>query len=159
MTSLKDTRRAGLGTTAGLLALILSGCAGTMHHQEGLRLLAEDKQDEGIAELREATRSEPDNKQFEIDLLNHQAASAEKLVRKADQARVEGDAARARDLYQRAVRLDPGNARAAAGLAALLSFEQHTRMLGEAAAMLKAGQLDLAQDVLLQETARIRGGP
>ncbi len=140
-----------------VLALLLAACAaGSQFHSEGMRLLAVGDRDAAIAQLREASRQEPTNSRYKLDLLNEQAAYARDLIQRADEARRIGKLDDASVLYSKASRIDPGNERATRGSAELQRDLKHQRLLADAEQALKEGRLDSARaavKIVLTESA------
>jgi general secretion pathway protein D len=127
-------------------ALLLAGCAANKVHSDAMRLLAEGNRDAGLAKLQEASRIDPANSKYRIDLLNETQAYGRDLVERAEDARRNGNAAQAAELYSKAVRVDPTNDRARRGLTALELDARSARLLAEAERLLAEGNLAAAQD-------------
>jgi general secretion pathway protein D len=129
-----------------VVALFVAGCAtAEVHHREAMRLLAEGKREAAIAELRVATREEPGNSLYRVELLKQQAAYAGELVARGDLARGAGNGEEAAALYREALRVEPGNDAALRGLNGLQLDARHVKLLGEAERALAANRLDAAR--------------
>ena len=154
--------RARRRIVTALLAVVLAGCAvGGKVHDEGMRLLEAGQRDAAIGPLREAVRLEPTNSRYKVDLLNEQTSYARDLVGRADDARRLGKIDEASALYTRAGQVEPGNDRAARGLAGLQFDLKHNRLLADAARALKDGQLEAARaavKIVLTENAGSTAG-
>jgi general secretion pathway protein D len=136
-------RLAGL-TTA--LLLLLAGCAGMRYHNDGLRLMAEGKRDEGLAMLQTASSMEPGNAEFRIDMLKATNAYSEELVRHANDAVANDNIAEARQLYAKALKVNPGNTQARRLLSGIELDIRTARMVAESERMLREGRMDAARD-------------
>ncbi|MGE5466790.1 MAG: hypothetical protein ACM3Y9_05130, partial [Ignavibacteria bacterium] len=101
------------------LMLALAGCAGEVAHQQGIDLFAHGKEEEGLSKLAQAVREAPANQVYLIAYRNALIRITDRLL--ADAQRQKGaaryDAAEA--TYKHVLALDPANAEATAGLAAL----------------------------------------
>lgn len=130
--------------------MLFAGCAGQKTYQAGEDLIAQGKVDEGLAKLQEASEQNPQDAQYRArwlavreNILTHDDTQGDRLA--ANGAR---DAAR--KAYQHALKIDPDDERALAGLAAL---EQGTRLdalVDQAQAMANKQDLDGARRVLAQ---------
>lgn len=128
------------------LLLVLAGCAGMRYHSDGLRLMAEGKQEEGLSMLQTASNMEPGNAEFRIDMLKATSAYAEELVRRANDAAAQGNGAEARQLYAKALKVDPANAPARRRLAEIELNARTARLVAESERMLRDGRMDAARD-------------
>lgn len=141
---------------AGVLTcLLLTACAGDRYHRLGMKQLEDGEIDPGIAALKKATELEERNQRFKIDYLVQRDKHAGVLIKEADQARADGDASLARELYANVLTLSPGNERAKATLAALDQDARNLQLLQEGETFLKDGRLPAAQEraarVLVEE--------
>jgi general secretion pathway protein D len=141
-------RRAVRLLGAGLLAAALTGCAGSQAYREGKALLAEGKAAAGLAQLEAAVRLEPKNAEYRIALAGGRASSVNRLVAAGEAARRAGALSEAEKGYRQAQVLDPDNAMAAQGMAALVGARRHRLLLAEAEALLKKGALADLGDAL-----------
>jgi general secretion pathway protein D len=129
--------------------LALAGCApGQQAHREGMTLVQAGQYEQGIAKLHAAAGLEPDNPAFRVDLLKARESAAERVMRSADQLRLAGKGEAAREAYQRALGLDPSNARARAGLTALDTERRLATLVAQAEATYKAGDIEGAAERL-----------
>ncbi len=137
-------RRMRLATVAA--ALLLGACASTQMHDEGLRLVNAGNTEAGLPKLKEASRLDPTNAQFRIDVLRETAAYSRALLKRADDARLAGNLAEAADLYTRVLREEPANDLARRGLVAVELDARSQKLLGESDKLLREGHVDAAQD-------------
>lgn len=127
-----------------LACLLLTACAGARYHHDGMSKIDEGHIDSGIASLKKATELDDGNPYYKIDYLMQRDKHADSFAKQADQVRVGGDIAGARDLYGRALALNPSNARAAAALKALDQDARNDQLLAEGERGLKDGKLEAA---------------
>ena len=142
-------------TRLNLLALsaLLGACAGNQTFKEGNVLLDEGKIEQGLAKLEQAAQAEPGNAQFRIALNNRKMRLINAANNRADQTRQQGNAGEAEKFYRQALAIDPNNAVAQQGLAALALERRHQRMVAEAELVYKrGGDANLAQ---AQEALRL----
>ena len=128
-----------------IAGMLMAGCAGNLVHSEGMRLLAEGQRDAAMAKLQEASRLEPTNAEYRIDLLKETQAYGRDLVERGDAARGNGKASEAADLYTKALRVDPTSERARRGLMRLELDARSAKLLAESERLLREGNLDAAQ--------------
>ncbi|OHC67886.1 MAG: general secretion pathway protein GspD [Rhodocyclales bacterium RIFCSPLOWO2_02_FULL_63_24] len=128
-----------------LLAASLFGCAGERLRDEGLDLMSAGRYEEGLAKLGEALAEAPTSADFRKNLLAQRAVALEKLGTAAIQARQVGRATEAETLFKRMLGLEPGNARAQAGLEALARDRRHAEAMTLGREAMKAGDTDQAQ--------------
>jgi general secretion pathway protein D len=127
-------------------AVLVAGCASNQVHNEAMQLLAEGQRDAAIAKLRDASRLDPSNPQYRIELLNETQKYARELSERAEEARRNGDAAIAAQLFAQALSVDPANDRARRGLVALERDARSNKALAESERALRDGNLQLAQE-------------
>jgi len=129
-----------------VVAALLWGCAGNRIHSEGMRLMTEGDRDAAIAKLQEASRIEPTNSEYRIDLLMATQAYGRDLVERAEAARRNGNAAEANALFTKALKVDATNDRARRGLKGLELDVRSARLLAESEKLLREGNVSAAQD-------------
>ncbi|MDP1956258.1 MAG: secretin and TonB N-terminal domain-containing protein [Polaromonas sp.] len=143
-----------------LLCLLLVSCAGDRYHSQGMSQIEAGAIDPGIASLKKATELEERNQRFKIDYLIQRDKQVALLLKEADQARADGDASLARELYANILTLSPGHERARTTLTTLEQDARNLQILQEGEVFLKDGRLDAAQErvarVLLEEPANKR---
>jgi len=137
-----------------LLALLLAACAGKRAFDEGVGLIDQGRVEEGLARIAEASKLEPDNRQYRTALFKERDAALQRQLALAEAARQQGQYDAAEELYERMLQLDPRNPRAKAGSDAVRIERRHRAQLGEAEALLKkgdqAGALERARSVLAE---------
>ena len=129
-----------------VVALVLAGCASNQLHSEGMRLLADGNRDLAVAKLREASRLEPANSEYRIDMLRETQIYGRDLVDRAEDARRSGNASQAGDLYAKALKIDPSNDRARRGLTNLELDARSVKLLAESERLMREGSLPAAQE-------------
>lgn len=125
-----------------LVAALLAGCGASQAFREGDALLAEGKAVQGLAKMEEAVRMDPRNPEFRIGLATRRTTMVNRLVQAGESARREGRLSDAEKAYREVQAVDPENAMAQQGLAALVVARRHGIVLGEAEALLKKGGAD-----------------
>lgn len=143
-----DSMRPALRGAVLACALILAGCAGELLHREGVNLYQEGQVEEGLTALEKAVKEAPGNAQFRKDLYVRRAAYVDQLLKQGEDLRKEGDAQTAEERFNKVLMLEPKNARARAGLEALVRDRRHEERVGRAKAALKAGDVELATNLL-----------
>ena len=129
--------------------LVAAGCAaGEQLHREGLELMQAGRYEQGIAKLHAATGLEPDNHVYRVELLKARERAADRVSRTADQLRFAGKSDEARELYQRAIGLNPSEARALAGLAAIDTERRLAGVIAQAQAAFSRGDIEGAAEQL-----------
>lgn len=129
--------RAFARTTLLIATAIVSACAQNPVFREGLQLLSEDRIEEGLARLEQASREAPENTDYRSTLFKQRALALAQLLTQADTARVNNDPGQAQAAYRRVLNIDPVNERAKAGLDAINSGRRHQALVEEAEALLK----------------------
>jgi general secretion pathway protein D len=127
-------------------AALLSGCAANQTHSEGMKLLAEGNRDAGLAKLQEASRMDPTNSEFRVDVLNQVQAAGRDLVESAEAARLRGQPEQAAELFAKAIKVDRSNERARRGLQALELDARSHKLLAESERLLSEDKLEAAQE-------------
>lgn len=124
---------------AGALAALLSGCAAERLHREGLELLAQGRSEEGLAQIEAAAKEAPENFHYRAELITRRAEVVNRLLAAAASERASGRPDEAQALYQRVLKLNPGNERAQEGLNAIARDKRHAEILERAKAVLGKG--------------------
>ena len=134
------------GGAMACAALALGGCASYQYHADGMKMVAEGKDDAALPLLRMATQIDPVNAGYRIDLLNEATRYAAELTTRGDDARRGGKPELAADFYAKALRVEPANDRAQRGLAMVELDTRNARLLADADALLREGRVDAARD-------------
>lgn len=129
-------------------AAALAGCAGQGLHREGMAFLEEGRTEEALVKLEQASKAEPGNASYRRDWLRNREQANNRLIAAANSERAAGRPEAAQALYERVLRIDPGNNRAKLGLEELAMDRRHDAMLEEARSQFKKGDLDAARSAL-----------
>jgi general secretion pathway protein D len=130
------------------LALLLSACAGERHHRDGMTQLAAGQTEDGLRSLEAAVKVNPDNLQFRTDLLRRREDQIVQLLSAADQERAAGRWDNSTTLYQRVLKIEPDNQRAAAGMEAVLRDRRLAPFIDQARDAFKKGEIEQAGTLL-----------
>ncbi len=139
---IRAVRNAGLAT---FLGVVLSGCAGMRYHSEGMKLVSDGSQEDGLASLQKATQLEPTNGEFRLDFLKAKSKYANELAVQAGEALQKGNVAQARDLYTKSLKVEPTNTVARMGLTSIELDARSDRLVTESARLVADGRLEAAR--------------
>ena len=131
-----------------LITALLVGCAGERMHNEGLDLIDAGKPEEGLAKLEQAVKEDPEDLQFRSDLLLQREQAVRGLLADADKQRAAGNQAEAAALYQRVLKIDRANPRAAAGLAKLDLDQRNAAAVARAKELMDRHDLEGARSAV-----------
>lgn len=131
-----------------LCVLLVSGCAGTQPHKEGLSLMEEGRYEEAILKLEEAVKIEPENLDYRLDLTNKRHEITRRLLNSAESRRSEGKLNEAEGIYRRVLVVDRNNEQAKIGLEQVDRDRRYKDLIAQAGAMYKRGELDEALEKL-----------
>jgi general secretion pathway protein D len=127
-----------------LLVLLLAGCAANEMFRDGREMVESGHVEEGLERVEEALRRDPEDREIRNFFLRQRAVAVQRNLAVAENARAIGALERAESAYQRALRWDPENPRAKAGLAALAQERRYATEMAEAAELLKKGEREAA---------------
>ena len=136
--------RASRISCAGMIVLSLAGCAGYQTFRDGQAKLAAGQAEPGLAMLRDAMDKDPNNSDFRRTYFTQREAILNGLLRDAERALDQADFNTARDTFEKAGRMDPGNVRATRGLDRTAAARRHWIALDGAAAAAREGNIDSA---------------
>ncbi len=134
-------------------ALVLFGCAGQEALKHGQEMVEAGNEEQGLARLEEAMKANPNNAEIRNDDLRHKAVAVQRYLQIGDTARGAGAFDQAEAAYLRALRFDPDNGNAKAGLDALTRERATAALVKEAEEAMKRGQPDLAYEKAKQVLA------
>lgn len=122
---------------AAALVAALAGCASVHKHSQAL--IDQGRVGEGLAQIEAAVRAQPRDVELRIAWAQQREQAVGQLLLQAaaEAGGGRGDAAAA--LYGQALKVDPGNPRGTAGLAALDGARRHAALATDARARLAAG--------------------
>ncbi|HEV8646160.1 MAG TPA: secretin and TonB N-terminal domain-containing protein [Burkholderiales bacterium] len=130
------------------LLVFAAGCAAHTELVEGRKLIEQGRMEEGVRRLEQGVKANPGNIEYRAAYLRARDQYINQLLTQGDRQRLLGKPEDAELFYQRVVTLDPGNARALAGLASAQAEARHRKMVAEAKELYDAGDLDGAQTKL-----------
>jgi general secretion pathway protein D len=136
---------------AALLLLVVAtvaGCAAQKLHSDGMDLLEEGHAEEGLVKLEQASKAEPDNVSYRRDWLRKREQLTNRLQAAANSERASGRPDVAHAIYERILKIDPGNGRASLGLEELAMDRRHDALIEEARSLLKKGDPEAARAAL-----------
>lgn len=142
------SRQSSFGILVATLVVVagLAGCAAERLHNEALDLAQRGNHDAALPMLQEASRLDPSNAKFRIDLLNEVSSYSSDLVRHGDEARSKGRLDDAVSFYRKAQKVEPSNDRAQRGLAGIESDIRTARLVAESERLMRDDKLDAARD-------------
>lgn len=133
---------------------LLISCAGYRSYEEGRRLIVEGDDLRGLAKLEQAVKENPDNHRYRDAYEQAKGLLISKLASDGDMFRISGDLAKAEANYRNVLRLDPANARAKAGLAAVETAARSRADIEQARLDMENGSLDYAETKLREVLKR-----
>lgn len=129
---------------AALAFALLAGCAANETYREGRAMVEAGDVDEGLARIEQALNADPEDEEIRNFYLRNRAMAVQRYLAFADNARGAGAPALAEAYYQRALRWDPTNVRAKAGLEAAARDRRSAPAVAEAESLLKSGDTEAA---------------
>jgi len=132
------------------IALALAACATNENFRQARIEVEAGNEEEGLARLEQEVKAHPHDAELRNYYLRHKAIAVQRYLALGDNARSAGAADRALAAYERAARLDPENAQAQAGIAAVRKDREHRATYLEAEQAFKAGQSGEAREKLRQ---------
>jgi general secretion pathway protein D len=133
-----------------LIALMLAACASSENFKQARVEVEAGNEETGLARLEEELKKHPEDAELRNYYERHKAVAVQRYLALGDNARAAGAADRAMQSYERALRFDPENARAKAGLELVRKDREHRVLLADAEQAMKAGQTTEAQAKLKQ---------
>ncbi|HEX6528939.1 MAG TPA: secretin N-terminal domain-containing protein [Burkholderiales bacterium] len=127
-----------------LASAALVSCAGQEKLKQGQEMIEAGNEEQGLARLEEALKSNPNDTELRNYYLRHRAVAVQRYLQAGDNARAAGQIDAAQVAYQRAQRFDPDNANAQAGLDAVERERASLGTVREAQDALKKGDQDAA---------------
>jgi general secretion pathway protein D len=137
-----------------LLVLTLAGCASDSTFVEGERLLAQGQTEEGLRQLEQAMRDEPNNVQYRTAYIQAREEYKSRLFAQADAALQAGRDDEAEKLYRDVLKLHAESTRARASLVLIETQRRNRILIKEAQAALDKGEPELARSKLRTVLAR-----
>ncbi|HYR35270.1 MAG TPA: secretin N-terminal domain-containing protein [Burkholderiales bacterium] len=133
-----------------LIAMLLAACATSESFKQARVEVEAGNEEAGLARLEEELKKNPNDAELRNYYERHKAVALQRYLALGDNARAAGAADRAMQSYERALRFDPENQRAKAGLEMVRKDREHRTLLADADQALKNGQVTEAQGKLKQ---------
>ena len=125
-------------------AAALAGCAANETFREGRAMVEAGDVDEGLARIEQALSADPQDQEIRNFYLRNRAVAVQRYLALADNARGAGAPDLAETYYRRALRWDPQNTRAKAGIEAAARDRRSAAAVAEAERLLKSGDSEAA---------------
>jgi len=139
--------RSAIAALAG--AMLLLGCASQPAYlTQASKLIAEGRGEEALAVLEKVSQDNPGDYAARSEYFRQRALLVAQWLGQADMLRQDGQFEPAEALYQRALKHDPANPRARAGLAQVESDRRHRAIVAVAEKLVKEDKYLEAHDVL-----------
>ncbi len=124
-----------------LFAVLLSGCAAQRAYNSGVSLYDEGKTEEGLAQMEQAWKLDPNNSEYKIQYFKHRNAAVYRWLLLADSAKNKGAWDEAEVYYRKVLKIDPENPRVKEYLSALANDKKFAKLLSEAQSLLDNNDL------------------
>ena len=131
-----------------IAALLLGGCAAQREHRDGLDYAAQGKAQQALDSLRRANELEPENVRYKLDYVMQRSAAVRMFVERGDDERSTQHFDAALQQYREALKIEPGNERAARGLKVVEIERRAQVQLQAAERALKSNQLQSARETV-----------
>jgi len=128
--------------------VLMGSCAGWRSYTEGREMMAQGDSVGALAKLEQAVKAAPNNYEYRQTYEQDKALAVERWVGEGDVFRTSGDLDKAEAVYRRALRYDPANKTAQAGLVAIDQTRKNLAIIRGARAAIDAGELDQAEQTL-----------
>jgi len=129
------------------LVLLLAGCAAEQHHRDGMNAMETQNYPVAIAELAKAAELKPAELAYRNDWLRSRELATAKLLGLAAAAIAEGKDGEAEQAYRNILKFDHDNARALAGLEALLTNARAAADAAQGRLAFKQGDIPQAAEM------------
>jgi len=131
-------------TLVVLVAAALAGCAANEAFRDGRALVEAGDVEQGLTRIEEAMNADPHDREVRNFYLRNRAVTVQRFLSVGDNARAAGALDQAEAAYRGALRFDPQNARAKAGLDAVATDRGSLAAVTEAEALMKKGDAQAA---------------
>lgn len=128
--------------------LLLASCASDQAFREGERLLAEGRTEDGLRQLEQALREQPDNVQVRTAYLRSKEEHLQKMLGQAEASLKAERLDEAAVAFQAVLKLHPENNRALAGLLDIETAKRNSILMQGAEEAVKKDELDMARQKL-----------
>ena len=127
---------------------LLSACASDGMIKDTRQMMSEGRSEEALATLAKEVQDNPHNNPVKQEFYRQRDYAISQWLVRAEAFRSAGQLDTADELYRRALKYDPGNARATQGLAQTVTDRRHRALVAEADRLFKAERYRDAQDAL-----------
>lgn len=142
-----------------LSLMLLGACATTSVLDESRQLVNQDRIEEALAKVEDAIRKDPGNVELRTFHARQRELGIARLLAQAEIARSVGGITEAEQALKRVLTIDPGNARAVAGLGFLQAERRHDQLVRDGEALLAKNDLigaEAQMRAVLQENPNYR---
>jgi general secretion pathway protein D len=144
------------GLLSAILCAALAAC-GTVAYDEGRQAMMQGDVETGLAKLEEAMKANPGNPRFRQEYESQRKVVVARYVAEGDVLRGGLVYDKAAESYGKALRFDPENARAKAGMAQIEIARGQGEVIAQARQDIDAGRLEEADEALRKVLARSPG--
>jgi general secretion pathway protein D len=127
---------------------LLAACASDGMIKDTRQMMSEGRSEEALATLAKEVQENPHNNPVKQEFYRQRDYAISQWLVRAEAFRSAGQLDAADELYRRALKYDPGNARATQGLAQTVTDRRHRALVAEADRLFKAERYRDAQDAL-----------
>ena len=131
-----------------LASAVLAGCAAQRLHNNGMSLVQGGQVEEGLSQLEQATKADPENLNYQKDLKHTREQILNRLLSSASTEQSLGHAEAAQHIYERILKIDPLNSSATLALETQAMNKRHEAKVEEARLFFEKGDLDSARSAL-----------
>lgn len=141
-------RRFLLPITLSAVLAVLAACSSNPAFEEGRRLVAEGRHEDGILRMEQGTRDRPEDIEARNQYYRQREIWVGRQISMAESAKAAGKLEEAEVLYRGVFRIDPMNSRAQGSLAEIASARRHQMLIKEAEALVKNNEQPAAENML-----------
>ncbi len=143
-----------------VILALLNGCAAQKMFDQATTLVQQDKTEEGLQKMQEASKLDPGQIEFKARYYETRDASIAGYLEKGNSYIVAARYQEAADLFNRVLGMDSGNIRARDGLARIQAGMRHDQLLADADQLFQAGDVRTANQklavVLTEDPSNVR---
>jgi general secretion pathway protein D len=125
--------------------VLLAACAGFSAYEQGRQLMMSGDVERGLAKLKEAAEAAPNNYDYQTTYARDRAFVVAKYIAEGDMARDSLQFSVAEASYRKALRWEPANPAALAGMASLAASRKESDVVAQARKDMEAGDLAAAE--------------
>lgn len=148
MLKFEPNLRDGAALTCFALMLFLGGCANQKLHNEGMDQIQDGRIEDGLQKLEQASKADPENMAYRNDYLRSKSQAINVLLSEATTERSRDHVDAAKKIYERVIKIDPGNRNAKQSLEFFDMDKRHSAIIDGARAMFDKGDLEEARAAL-----------